>query len=113
MLKVKLLMAAAKAGADRQELHERLRELSMQAWSAVEKDERNPLADLIKGDPLVARHLRTAFREPGNRGAREAMSLAACQGGMAFANSSVCLVHGMSRPIGPSRRSASTLSVRV
>ena len=26
--------------------------------------------------------------------------LAACQGGMAFANSSVCLVHGMSRPIG-------------
>jgi alcohol dehydrogenase class IV len=49
---------------------------------------------------LVARHLRTAFREPGNRAAREAMSLAACQGGMAFANSSVCLVHGMSRPIG-------------
>jgi alcohol dehydrogenase class IV len=26
--------------------------------------------------------------------------LAACLGGMAFANSSVCLVHGMSRPIG-------------
>jgi alcohol dehydrogenase class IV len=49
---------------------------------------------------LVARHLRTAFREPSNRAAREAMSLAACQGGMAFANSSVCLVHGMSRPIG-------------
>jgi len=49
---------------------------------------------------LVARNLRTAFREPGNRAAREAMSLAACQGGMAFANSSVCLVHGMSRPIG-------------
>jgi alcohol dehydrogenase class IV len=49
---------------------------------------------------LVARHLRTAFSEPGNRTAREAMSLAACQGGMAFANSSVCLVHGMSRPIG-------------
>jgi alcohol dehydrogenase class IV len=28
------------------------------------------------------------------------MALAACQGGMAFSNSSVCLVHGMSRPIG-------------
>jgi len=28
------------------------------------------------------------------------MMLAACLGGMAFANSSVCLVHGMSRPIG-------------
>lgn len=49
---------------------------------------------------LVAKHLRTAFREPGNRDARAGMMLAACQGGMAFANSSVCLVHGMSRPIG-------------
>lgn len=28
------------------------------------------------------------------------MMLAATQGGMAFANSSVCLVHGMSRPVG-------------
>jgi alcohol dehydrogenase class IV len=28
------------------------------------------------------------------------MMLAACLGGMAFANSSVCLVHGMSRPLG-------------
>ena len=28
------------------------------------------------------------------------MSLAALQGGLAFTNSSVCLVHGMSRPLG-------------
>ena len=49
---------------------------------------------------LVAKHLRTAFREPDNHEARAGMMLAACQGGMAFANSSVCLVHGMSRPIG-------------
>jgi alcohol dehydrogenase class IV len=49
---------------------------------------------------LVALNLSTAWSEPGNRTAREAMALAACQGGMAFANSSVCLVHGMSRPIG-------------
>ncbi len=49
---------------------------------------------------LVAKHLRTAFREPNNHDARAGMMLAACQGGMAFANSSVCLVHGMSRPIG-------------
>ena len=49
---------------------------------------------------LVARHLRAAYREPNNREARAGMMLAACQGGMAFANSSVCLVHGMSRPIG-------------
>jgi len=48
----------------------------------------------------VARHLETAWREPSNREAREGMMMAALQGGMAFANSSVCLVHGMSRPIG-------------
>jgi alcohol dehydrogenase class IV len=44
--------------------------------------------------------LPVAFREPGNRGARESMMLAATQGGMAFSNASVALVHGMSRPIG-------------
>ncbi len=49
---------------------------------------------------LVARHLVTAWAEPGNHGARAGMMLAACQGGMAFANASVALVHGMSRPIG-------------
>lgn len=49
---------------------------------------------------LVAQHLETAWREPGNRAAREGMMLAATLGGMAFANSSVALVHGMSRPIG-------------
>ena len=49
---------------------------------------------------LAAEHLETAWREPGNRAAREGMMLAATLGGMAFANSSVALVHGMSRPIG-------------
>lgn len=44
--------------------------------------------------------LPTAFHEPGNRRAREAMMLAATQAGMAFSNASVALVHGMSRPIG-------------
>lgn len=49
---------------------------------------------------LVARHLETAWREPENHAAREGMMIAATLGGMAFANSSVALVHGMSRPIG-------------
>jgi alcohol dehydrogenase class IV len=44
--------------------------------------------------------LPTAFHEPGNRPAREAMMLAATIAGIAFSNSSVALVHGMSRPIG-------------
>lgn len=49
---------------------------------------------------LVGEHLETAWREPGHRAAREGMMIAATQGGMAFANSSVALVHGMSRPLG-------------
>ncbi len=49
---------------------------------------------------LCAQHLRTAWSEPGNHIAREGMMLAATLGGMAFSNSSVALVHGMSRPIG-------------
>jgi alcohol dehydrogenase class IV len=49
---------------------------------------------------LIARHIRSACAEPGNRPAREAMMLGATTAGMAFSNASVALVHGMSRPIG-------------
>jgi alcohol dehydrogenase class IV len=49
---------------------------------------------------LIARHIRIACTEPDNRAAREAMMLGATTAGMAFSNASVCLVHGMSRPIG-------------
>jgi adenylosuccinate lyase len=55
-----VLMAAARGGADRQEMHERLRELSMQAWTAIEQDERNPLVDMLKNDSLVTRYVRPA-----------------------------------------------------
>lgn len=49
---------------------------------------------------LVGRFLERAWRDGEDREAREAMSIAACHGGLAFSNSSVCLVHGMSRPLG-------------
>ncbi len=49
---------------------------------------------------LVGRYLRRACEDPNDREAREGMMVASGQGGMAFSNSSVCLVHGMSRPIG-------------
>ncbi|MBV9128859.1 MAG: iron-containing alcohol dehydrogenase, partial [Verrucomicrobia bacterium] len=45
-------------------------------------------------------HLPSACFDTQNRAAREAMMLAATQAGIAFSNSSVALVHGMSRPIG-------------
>jgi len=44
--------------------------------------------------------LPRAYREPGNRAAREAMMQAATFAGIAFSNASVALVHGMSRPLG-------------
>ena len=49
---------------------------------------------------LISRKLRTAFHEPDNEPAREAMMFGATLAGMAFSNSSVALIHGMSRPIG-------------
>ncbi len=54
----------------------------------------------IQAMQLIWRNLRTACKEPGNRGAREGMMLGSLLAGMAFSNSSVALVHGMSRPIG-------------
>ncbi|NYT66829.1 iron-containing alcohol dehydrogenase [Alcaligenaceae bacterium] len=56
------------------------------------------LAQLAMG--ALGQHLRTVCEEPNNRPAREAVMLAATQAGLAFSNASVCLVHGMSRPIG-------------
>jgi alcohol dehydrogenase class IV len=49
---------------------------------------------------LIARNVRTAYAGPRNEAAREAMMLGATLAGLAFSNSSVALVHGMSRPIG-------------
>jgi alcohol dehydrogenase class IV len=62
----------------------------------------NPFADSFALSAMRAiwTNLPTACFEPGNRAAREAMMLAATQAGIAFSNSSVALVHGMSRPIG-------------
>lgn len=48
----------------------------------------------------LARNLRPACADPQDHKAREAMMLGATQAGIAFSNSSVALVHGMSRPIG-------------
>jgi alcohol dehydrogenase class IV len=62
----------------------------------------NPYSDTMarRAMALIARNLRTAYAEPDNAAAREAMMLGATLAGLAFSNSSVALVHGMSRPIG-------------
>lgn len=48
----------------------------------------------------IFKNLRTAYRDGANLDVRNEMSLAALEAGIAFNNSSVTLVHGMSRPIG-------------
>lgn len=56
----RVLMAAVKAGADRQEMHEVLRNHAMTAWQSVRQDQPNPLASLLAHDPVIKRYLKTA-----------------------------------------------------
>lgn len=48
----------------------------------------------------IFRFLPLVLQEPSNLEYREQMSIAAYEAGVSFSNSSVTLVHGMSRPIG-------------
>ncbi len=49
---------------------------------------------------MVGRFLERAYRDGGDREAREGLMFAATLGGLAFSNASICLVHAMSRPLG-------------
>jgi alcohol dehydrogenase class IV len=62
----------------------------------------NPVADdyARAAMRLIAPNLRRVWADPRNAAAREAMMRGATLAGLAFSNSSVALVHGMSRPIG-------------
>ncbi len=61
-----------------------------------------PITDALalKAIGLISGSLRQAWADGGNIPARTDMMLGASIAGMAFSNSSVALVHGMSRPIG-------------
>jgi adenylosuccinate lyase len=54
-----LLMALVRAGASRQEMHERIRSCSMEAWAAVQLGDANPLVELLAADGVVSRYLTT------------------------------------------------------
>ncbi len=56
-----LLMGLARAGADRQAMHEIIRQHALVAWQAVHEGEPNPLADRLAADAEIVRHL------PGER----------------------------------------------
>ncbi len=61
-----------------------------------------PMADIfcISAIELISQNIRQAWSNGNNQDAREKVMLGALQAGIAFSNSSVALVHGMSRPIG-------------
>lgn len=61
-----------------------------------------PLTDTLAISAIkrIFNYLPLAFHDEGSEVARFQMSIAALEAGMAFNNSSVTLVHGMSRPIG-------------
>ncbi len=53
----RLLIELVKAGADRQEMHERLRRHSLVAWEAIRAGQPNPLPQRILDDPEIRRYL--------------------------------------------------------
>lgn len=72
------------------------------AIEAYISNKAHPMTDImaLSAIRLIAQNLQDAYDNGQNISARENMSLAALQAGIAFSNASVCLVHGMSRPIG-------------
>jgi adenylosuccinate lyase len=66
----RVLMALVAAGADRQEMHERIREHSRKAWDVLRGGRPNPLADYFAADPEMLKRLQPAkIRELMDAGA--------------------------------------------
>ena len=53
----RLLMAAVKAGVNRQEMHEVIREHALQAWAEIGVGRSNPLLETLCADPRVTQHV--------------------------------------------------------
>ncbi len=62
----------------------------------------NPFSDsfALQAMRAIASSLRRVWKDPANAEARAAMMWGSTLAGIAFSNSSVALVHGMSRPVG-------------
>jgi len=54
----RLLLALARRGADRQEMHELIRAHAMAAWAEVAQGRANPLAERLRSDPVVLEYLK-------------------------------------------------------
>jgi len=56
----RILSALVRAGADRQEVHERLRQHSLAAWEAVQAGKPNPLLNQLTTDTVLLRYAQPA-----------------------------------------------------
>jgi adenylosuccinate lyase len=66
----RVLMALVAAGADRQAMHERIREHSRKAWDVLREGRTNPLAEYLATDVDMLKHLQPArIRELMDAGA--------------------------------------------
>src|SRR3989344_2923500 len=52
-----ILLKAVSHGANRQDMHETLREIAMQAWAQVQEGKENPMADLLKKSTAITNHV--------------------------------------------------------
>lgn len=55
-----IIVETVKKGANRQKMHEVLREISMKAWETVQNGETNPMADLLTSNPGIGKYLKSA-----------------------------------------------------
>ena len=55
-----IIIEAVKKGADRQKMHEVLREISMEAWKQIRTSETNPMEKLLMGNKEIGKYLTKA-----------------------------------------------------
>lgn len=55
-----ILIEAVKKGADRQKMHEVLREISMKAWESIQEGGINSMEDLLESNPEIGKYLKSA-----------------------------------------------------
>jgi adenylosuccinate lyase len=78
-----LLMELVKAGADRQAMHELIRDHCMAAWEAMQAGQPNPLVERLAADPQVNAHLsgdavRRIMAQGADAGQAPALARALC-----------------------------------
>ncbi len=52
-----ILIEVVKKGADRQEMHETLKEIAMTAWSEIQQGKKNPMTELLMKDVTIKQYL--------------------------------------------------------